>query len=209
MKPGFEKQERGRIVEELRELKERLSRERPAAWENLPDISLYMDQLISYMPRQLIRFEESENLTSAMVNNYIKDGLLPRAEGKRYGQTHLAYLTAICALKQVLSVKEIKTLIRSGAEGWEPERLYGYFCTELDAALNETAGALKENLEKTELASTALALALRSYADKLACERILSLLRSDEDASEEKKQNKNKEKNKTKANNGGTTDEPI
>ena len=120
------------IVEELHELKERLNSERPASWETMPDIALYMDQIISYLPRQLIRYEETENLTSAMVNNYIKDGLLPRAEGKRYNQTHLAYLTAICALKQILSVKEMKTLIQDGAEGREPERLYNFFCRELD-----------------------------------------------------------------------------
>lgn len=186
-------------MEELRDLKERLSAERPAAWENLPDISLYMDQLISYMPRQLIRFGESENLTSAMVNNYIKDGLLPRAEGKRYGQTHLAYLTAICALKQVLSVREMKTLIRTGAEGKQPEGLYGYFCAELDAALRETAGALENCREKDDLARTALGLALRSYADKLACERILSLLQGEDEAPEEKKQGKNKDKNREKS----------
>lgn len=185
-------------MEELLELKERLNQERPAAWDSLPDIALYMDQIISYMPRQLIRYEESENLTSAMVNNYIKDGLLPRAEGKRYGQTHLAYLTAICALKQVLSVKEIKTLIQNGAEGREPERLYNHFCRELDASLKETAAEVDENLEKSELARLALSLALRSYADKLACERILSLLQNEEDSSEEKKQSKNKEKSKEK-----------
>ena len=65
-------------MEELRELKDRLNQERPASWDALPDIALYMDQIISYMPRQLIRYDESEHLTSAMVNNYIKDGLLPR-----------------------------------------------------------------------------------------------------------------------------------
>ena len=93
-------------MEEIRELKERLEGERPVEWEALPDIGLYMDQLISYMPRQLIRYGEGESLTSAMVNNYIKDGAMPRAEGKRYSRTHLAYLTALCALKQVLSVKD-------------------------------------------------------------------------------------------------------
>lgn len=181
-------------MEELRELKERMKEERPAPWATLPDLALYMDQLISYMPRQLIRFEESENLTSAMVNNYIKDGLLPRAEGKRYGPTHLAYLTAICALKQVLSVKEMKTLIRNGAEGREPERLYSYFCQELDRALDETADGLDAETEEEDLARLALGLALRSYANKLACERILSLLRGQEESPDEKKQSKSKSK---------------
>ena len=185
-------------MEELRELKERLSQERPAPWEALPDIALYMDQIISYLPRQLIRYDESENLTSAMVNNYIKDGLLPRADGKRYGQTHLAYLTAICALKQVLSVKEMKTLIQDGLQGREPERVYAYFCRALDSALKETADALDENTEQENLSRLALELALRSYSNRLACQRILRLLQEKEEAPDEKKQSKSKDKEKNK-----------
>ena len=92
-------------MEELNELKRRLEQERPAAWNELPDIALYMDQIIAYMSRQLIRFDQDEKLTPAMVNNYIKDGLVPRADGKRYGPVHLGYLTAMCALKRVLSVR--------------------------------------------------------------------------------------------------------
>ena len=99
-------------MENLSELKHILETQRPADWEKLPDISLYMDQVIAYLPRQQIRFGEGEEMTSAMVNNYIKDGLLPRAEGKRYNRTHLAYRTAISALKQVLSVKVMAVLIR-------------------------------------------------------------------------------------------------
>ena len=76
-------------MNELMDLKERMEHERPAQWHELPDIALYMDQIIAYMPRQLIRFDDREALTSAMVNNYIKDGLVPRAAGKRYGPIHL------------------------------------------------------------------------------------------------------------------------
>lgn len=74
-------------MEELHELKSRMEQERPARWEELPDLALYMDQIVSYMPRQLIHFDQGETLTSAMVNNYIKDGLVPRADGKRYGRS--------------------------------------------------------------------------------------------------------------------------
>ena len=186
-------------MEELRELKERLDQERPATWEALPDIALYMDQIISYMPRQLIRYDESENLTSAMVNNYIKDGLLPRAEGKRYDQTHLAYLTAICALKQVLSVKEMKALIQDGLQGREPERVYNYFCRALDGALKEASAALDENTEQENLSRLALELALRSYANRLACQRILSLLQGKGTPVDEKKSGKAKEKSKERS----------
>ena len=122
-------------MEELEELRDRMERQRPVAWESFPDIGLYMDQVISYLPRQLVHYGEGDLLTSAMVNNYIKDGLLPRAEGKRYSKPHLGYLTAICVLKQVLSVKEISRLLTAGRKRKSSdEELYAYFCRKLDAA---------------------------------------------------------------------------
>ncbi len=164
-------------MKELMDLKERMEHERPAQWHELPDIALYMDQIIAYMPRQLIHFDDREALTSAMVNNYIKDGLVPRASGKRYGPIHLGYLTAVCALKRVLSVRDIGILLRAGEErSPEPEELYGYFCRALDRALTDTAAAIDGEAGRDDLAKMALELALRSYADQLACARILDIL---------------------------------
>lgn len=177
-------------MEELKELKDRLTQERPNPWEGLPDIPLYMDQMISYMPRQLVRYGDGETLTPAMVNNYIKDGLLPRADGKKYNRTHLAFLTTICALKQVLPVKEIKTLLDAGAKMGDAHHLYEDFSAALDSAMNETAANLDSEAEGGALVKLALALALRSYADKLACQRVLDLLHPPETATEKEKDKK-------------------
>ncbi len=164
-------------MEELKELKTRLEEERPTPWGELPDIALYMDQLISYMPRQLIRYDGGEVLTSAMVNNYIKDGLVPRAEGKRYKPVHLGYLTAVCALKKVLSVRDMKVLLEAGNRMGSDEERYAYFCSALDGALKDAARAVDPEIPREELAKEALDLALRAYASQLACQRILELLR--------------------------------
>ena len=177
-------------MEEIRELKERLEGERPVSWEDFPDIGLYMDQLISYMPRQLIHYGEGEVLTSAMVNNYIKDGAMPRAEGKRYSRTHLAYLTALSALKQVLSVKDASLLLNAAAADQEPRELYAQFLKELDRALDVTAGSLDASDREEDLSDLALALALRSYADKLACQRLLELIRERQPQPEKGKKSK-------------------
>ncbi|MBM6925599.1 DUF1836 domain-containing protein [Pseudoflavonifractor phocaeensis] len=177
-------------MEEISELKERLERERPVEWEGFPDIGLYMDQLINYMPRQLIHYGEGEALTSAMVNNYIKDGAMPRAEGKRYSRTHLAYLTALCALKQVLSVKDAGLLLAAAARGHESREMYELFRMELDRALDVTSGSLDPLAAEEDLPGLAMSLALRSYADKLACQRILELLRAKEPQSEKKQKGK-------------------
>ena len=160
-------------MNELMDLKERMEHERPAQWHELPDIALYMDQIIAYMPRQLIRFDE------------------PRAAGKRYGPIHLGYLTAVCALKKVLSVRDIGILLRAGeARNKSPEELYQYFCGALDRALNDTAAAIDGEAGREDLARMALDLALRSYADQLACARILDILQpqAEEHAKKTKKE---------------------
>ena len=56
-------------MSDLTELRERLRQQRPVDWEQLPDFPLYMDQVLSYMDRQVIRFSEEDSLTAAMVNN--------------------------------------------------------------------------------------------------------------------------------------------
>jgi hypothetical protein len=180
-------------LEELLDLKQRMEQERPASWEQLPDIALYMDQIISFMPRQLIHFDQQNALTSAMVNNYIKDGLVPRAEGKRYGPIHLGYLTAVCALKKVLSVREIGILLSAGQEQVpDPERRYTYFCRALDQALTSAADSIDADAQREDLARIALDLALRSYADQLACARILEILQPSEPGKEKEKKEKKK-----------------
>ncbi len=164
-------------MEELEELKERMAGQRPESWEQLPDLSLYMDQLISYMRRQLIRYGEGDALTPAMVNNYIKDGLLPRAEGKRYGRTHLAWLTAICTLKNVISMREMGLLFGALDQPERPiQERYDFFQDQLDRSLDKVAQSLDTELGEEELAGLALRLALDSYAGKLACQRVLGIL---------------------------------
>ena len=128
------------------------------------------------LARQLISFGEGDSLTPAMINNYIKDGLLARANGKKYDQEHLAYLTAISAMKQVLSVREMRTLIAIGQEGRNSKRLYDFFWQTLDEALNETAARLDETTSDHDLPKLVLALALRSYVDGLACRRVLAIM---------------------------------
>lgn len=163
-------------MEELAELKRQLSEQRPDGWDKLPDIPLYMDQVVGYLARQLVSVGDGDALTSAMINNYIKDGLVERANGKKYGQEHLAYLTAITALKQVMSVREMKVLTTVGRELRAPQRQYEYFCHYLDQAMAEAADRLDEDTAAEDLPKLVLDLALRGYAYSLACHRALAVL---------------------------------
>lgn len=165
-------------MSDLEELKERLREGRPVDWEQMPDFALYMDQVLNYMDRQTIHFDGEETLTSAMVNNYTKSGLVPRAEGKRYGREHLAYLTAICVLKRVMPARDLDLLIREELSG-RPSVADGYaaFCDSLEKALRITADEMDRRGEDDPLADAAIHFALLSYAAGVVSRRCVNLLR--------------------------------
>lgn len=184
-------------MSDLTELQERLRTQRPVAWDQLPDFALYMDQVLSYMDRQVIRFGGEDALTAAMVNNYTKSGLVPRAEGKKYSREHLAYLTAICVLKRVMSARDMDLLLREELQG---DRAvsdgYAAFCASLDKALNITADEMADRGEEGSLADSAIHFALLSYAAGVASSRYVALLRQrrEEDAPAHAKAKGKKEK---------------
>ena len=79
-------------------------------------------------------------------------------------------------------MRDIGILLRAGEErNKTPEELYRYFCGALDEALNDTAAAIDGEAGQENLARMALDLALRSYANQLACARILEILQPPEE----------------------------
>ena len=173
-------------MSDLTDLQERLRTQRPLEWEQLPDFALYMDQVLSYMDRQFIRFDEADTLTAAMVNNYTKSGLVPRAEGKKYNREHLAYLTAICILKRVMSTRDMDMLIHEELQGSHSvESGYNAFCASLDKALNITVDEMESRPAGDSLADAAIHFALLSYAAGVASSRYVALLRQQKEAAGE------------------------
>ena len=170
-------------MQDLTALRERLETQRPVPWDQLPDFALYMDQVLSYMDRQVIRFDEDDGLTAAMVNNYTKSGLVPRAEGKKYNREHLAYLTAICVLKRVMSTRDMDLLIREELRGQRSvSDGYTAFCDSLDKALHLAAAEMEDYTGDDALADAAIHFALLSYAAGVASSRYVSLLRANKEA---------------------------
>ena len=82
--------------------------------EALPDINLYMDQVITFMEKELYptkRQEEDTILTKTMVNNYVKNNLLPPPEKKKYSKEHILTLVFIYYFKSVLSISDIQNVL--------------------------------------------------------------------------------------------------
>lgn len=148
-----------------------LTQRTPDPWESFPTIPLYMDQVLSIVNPTPTGARGDEGLTPAMVNNYIKEGLLPRATGKRYHATHLAGLNAISALKKVLSVKDIGILLGELAVEEDVSGFYQDFHHSLTQALAQSGEDIAQS--DSPAPQLALELALRSYAYQMACFQVL------------------------------------
>lgn len=82
-------------------------------YEELPDIDLYMDQVVTFLEKQLYIFQNNtldKQITSSMINNYVKGEVLPSPISKKYNREHLALIEEICTLKQVLSIADVKQI---------------------------------------------------------------------------------------------------
>lgn len=110
-------------------------------YEELPDIGLYKDQAVEALNRYagpLLGFDDEPAITAAMINNYVKQQLLPAPVKKRYGREHLAYLYAICLLKRVFTFSEIQGMLDIQTRTYPFAVAYDYFCVELEKALQAT-----------------------------------------------------------------------
>ena len=80
----------------------------------IPNIDLYMDQVTTFMEEQLKRTKRHDDdkiLTKTMINNYAKNNLLPPPVKKKYSKEHVLVMIFIYYFKNILSIKDIETLL--------------------------------------------------------------------------------------------------
>lgn len=79
--------------------------------EDIPDIDLYMDQVIQLFESKYaktVRNDEEKVLTKTMINNYAKGRLFMPIKNKKYSKTNLIIISLIYQMKGFLSIKDIK-----------------------------------------------------------------------------------------------------
>ena len=79
--------------------------------DDIPNIDLYMDQVTTFMEKELAsskRHEDDKILTKTMINNYAKNNLLPPPVKKKYSKEHLLVMIFIYYFKNFLSIKDIR-----------------------------------------------------------------------------------------------------
>lgn len=142
-------------------------------YQDIPNMGLYLEQTTKYLNHFLAPLGCME-VTSSMVSNYVKKGLIPSPVKKQYGADQIAYLFFIVIAKQVLSMENIIALSARQKQTYTIPVAYDYFCEELENMLHYVFGlsdtvaqiGVTASHEKTMLRSVIIAAAQIIYLDR-------------------------------------------
>ncbi len=124
-------------MENTKDILNKLSLENNISLQEMPDIDLYMDQVIQLfdhtfkMPK---RNDDEKVLTKTMINNYAKEKLFIPIKNKKYSKKHLILISLVYQLKGSLSINDIKSTLgvindKLTNEDFELEKFYKSFLT--------------------------------------------------------------------------------
>ena len=174
-------------------------------YAQLPEIELYMDQVISVIDKYIGAFSASGDpvLTPSMINNYVKNRVIPPPEKKKYGRDHLAKLLVICLLKPTMEISAIADIIENSEKLYGTPKMLDTFAETYEKRLSALAAEISSLLKKSgngEDVFFAIATenALKAGPMKTLAHFAYSAVRKEEP---EEKSEKKKEKNKDKAKN--------
>ncbi len=149
-----------------------ISEFRMPRYREIPDVGLYLDQTVKYMNRYLAPLGCME-ITTSMVSNYVKKGVISHPVKKKYSREQLASLIYIVLSKNVLSLENIDTLFQMQRAHCTAAEAYDYFCDEVENCLPYIFGASSAirgldpdaNDEKRLLRGTIVAAVNKMYLD--------------------------------------------
>ena len=150
-------------------------------WGDLPDLELYMDQVLSLMERYLGAYPvpDGRGLTASMVNNYVKQGVMPPPVKKKYTREHLAHLIIICILKASLPIAVIQGMIAAELENAPADVVYDRFCALFERTGEAVAASLRQLSPERDALGPIWHAAMRAQAEQALALKLYDGLRPD------------------------------
>ncbi|KYG30483.1 DUF1836 domain-containing protein [Alkalihalobacillus trypoxylicola] len=145
-------------MEKIKEIINQLEMNQQIKAEDIPDLDLYMDQVIQLFERNYAtskRKEDEKILTKTMINNYAKGKLFFPIKNKRYSKEHILLINLIYQLKGGLTLHDIKLTLEGlndlQSEGvLDLETYYETYLTVLENNTEEFKDELQEKLHSVE-----------------------------------------------------------
>ena len=129
-------------------------------WEDIPNIDLYLDQVLLYVNQVCapISPDKDKGLTASMVNNYVKHGYLTKPDKKKYQRQQIARLIAITTLKSVFSIQEIAKTLNTLQSQASSDQLYDAFVNYMNNGIDPENPIIQSSCQTVKLYHQTLAL---------------------------------------------------
>ena len=150
--------------------------------EDIPDIDLYMDQVIQLFESKFKmskRNDDEKVLTKTMINNYAKGKVFFPIKNKKYSKRHLIVISLIYQLKGTLSISDIKTVLgplntKIVEEDFQLDELYSSFLRLTDHNAHKFKEDILESISEAKEAGVHLGGNLDEFNDEYF-ERLLMI----------------------------------
>lgn len=142
-------------------------------YNEIPNVGLFLEQTTKFVASYFETLH-SITITSSMISNYVKKGLIHNPIKKQYNRDQIAHIIFIAVAKTVLSLEDIQTMIRLQERTYNNQTAYEYFCLEFQNILQYVFGikselepiGWNETDEKLLLRNTIFSVAYKIYLDK-------------------------------------------
>lgn len=152
-------------MKNINDIIDQLGLENTLSIEDIPNIDLYMDQVIQLFENKFQETKRNDTdkiLTKTMINNYAKGKVFFPIQNKKYSKDHLLIISLIFQLKGSLSINDIKTTLQGINDHIVKDNI------NLEAFYNSYLQLNKKNLESFERDVSTQTLAVQEEVSKLA-----------------------------------------
>lgn len=153
----------------------------------LPDIDLYMDQILTILESQMDSYklyDDEKIMTKTMINNYVKSKLIEKPVKKKYGKEQLMQLIMIYHMKNVVSFSDLETFFKNAMKENQGDMsvLYEDFVKIHDKMLDDFISKEKvlNELEGDDKVKELLEIIITADLNKRLAERALRQMVSEE-----------------------------
>ncbi|EGU64953.1 PF08876 domain protein [Streptococcus sp. CM6] len=138
-------------------------------WEDIPNIDLYLDQVLLYVNQVCapISPDKDKGLTASMVNNYVKHGYLTKPDKKKYQRKQIARLIAITTLKSVFSIQEIAQTLNTLQTQASSDQLYDAFVDYMNHGIDPENPIIQTSCQTVKLYHQTLDLILSKEEEEI------------------------------------------
>ena len=138
-------------------------------WEDIPNIDLYLDQVLLYVNQVCapISPDKEKGLTASMVNNYVKHGYLTKPDKKKYQRKQIARLIAITTLKSAFSIQEIAQTLNTLQTQASSDQLYDAFVDYMNHGIDPENPIIQTSCQTVKLYHQTLDLILSKEEEEI------------------------------------------